>query len=190
MTRTNCEFHLWAAHRLCATKTHNNPNEQPKKHKNVITKTSRSINAPVPEVLFIMWKHGIRMYMAYGFAFGVPASLYRALIKQWVESPPHIKTKSWTFLPVAHVHIYPHPPKKNRVIHPSSQVSAQGTRSNFVRPLIPVKTSTDPTDQTNGSESPVDRTRKPTRLWGSGLFGGWGDENREFLQRCIVVDVN
>ena len=42
--------------------------------------------------------------MAYGFAFGVPASLYRALIKQWVESPPHIKTKSWTFLPVAHLY--------------------------------------------------------------------------------------
>jgi len=78
----------------------------------------------------------------------------------------------------------PHPS-----IHPSPRL-AQGTRSNFVRPLIAVKTSTDPTDQTNGSESPVDRTRKSTRLWGSGFFGGWGDENREFFQRYIVVDLN
>ena len=56
------------------------------------------INHIYTEVLFIMWKHGIWMYREYGFALGVPASLYRALIKLWVESPPHKKTKSWTFL--------------------------------------------------------------------------------------------
>ena len=74
-----------------------------KTHKNEIANTCRSINGPVPEVLFIMWKHGIWMYREYGFAFGVPASLYRALIKLWVESPPHKKTKSWTFLPIPHL---------------------------------------------------------------------------------------
>ncbi len=32
-------------------------------HENEITNTYRSINGPVPEVFFIMWKHGIWMYM-------------------------------------------------------------------------------------------------------------------------------